>query len=88
MRVVMAETAAPENRKKVLLVGYFGSLQDSEGKARYLKKLNMLDGFDQYESDKSQWHDFIDLWPSITHTHYAMYLLYTPSKYTGDDLLN
>ena len=85
---VMAEIAAPERRKRVLIGAYFGSLQDSEGKARYLEKLSMLDGFDPYESEKSQWHDDIDLWPSITHIHLAMYLLYTPSQYTGDDLLN
>ena len=84
----MAEIAAPERTKRVLLGEYFGSLQDSEGKVRYLEKLSMLDGFDPYESDQSQWHDDIDLWPSITHIHLAMYLLYTPSKYTGDDLLN
>lgn len=32
--------------------------------------------------------DEVDLWPSITHIHLGMYLLYTPSPYTGEDLLN
>ena len=77
LKVVMAEIAAPQRRKKVLLGGYFGLLQDSEGKARYLEKLSMLDGFDPYESEKSQWHDDIDLWTYITHIHLAMYLLYS-----------
>ena len=73
----MAEIAAPERRERVLLGGYFESLQGSEGKARYLEKLSMLDGFDPYESEKSQWHNVIDLWPSITHIHLAMFLLQT-----------
>ena len=30
----------------------------------------------------------VDLWPSITCVHIAMYFLITPSSYTGDDLLN
>ena len=79
---------APENKKRLLLGGYFVSLKDSDGKARYLEKLSMLEGFGPYESDKSQWLDDIDLWPSITHINLAMYLLYTPSRYTGEDLLN
>ncbi len=75
-------------KRKLLLGGYFASMQDSDGKARYLQKLSILDGFDPYESDRSQWLDDVDLWPSITHIHLAMYLLYTPSRYTGEDLLN
>ena len=84
----MAESGAPERKKRLLLGGYFASLQDTHGKARYLEKLSILGGFDPYESEKSQWLDDIDLWPSITHIHLAMYLLYTPSRYTGEDLLN
>ena len=30
----------------------------------------------------------VDLWPSITHIHLAMNLLYTPSRYTGEELLS
>ena len=76
------------SKRKLLLGGYFASMQDPNGKARYLDKLRILDGFDPYESDRSQWLDDVDLWPSITHIHLGMYLLYTPSIYTGDDLLN
>ena len=82
----MAESGAPERMKRLLLGGYLASLQDTDGKARYLEKLSILGGFDPYESEKSQWLDDIDLWPSITHIHLAMYLLYTPSRYTGEDL--
>ena len=30
----------------------------------------------------------MDLWPRITHIHLGMYLLYSASPYTGEDLLN
>ncbi len=73
------------SKRKLLLGGYFASMQDSDGKARYLHKLSILDGFHPYESDRSQWLDDV---PSITHIHLAMYLLCTPSRYTGEDLLN
>ena len=46
------------------------------------------EGFDPYESERSQWLDDVDLWLSITHIHLAMYLLYTPSRYTGEQLQN
>ncbi len=84
----MAGSGAPTSKKRLLLGGYFASLQDTDGKERYLEKLSMLDGFDPYESDRSQWLDDVDVWPSITHINLAMYLLYTPSRYTGEDLLN
>ena len=74
--------------KKKLLPGYFVSMQDSDGKGRYIDKLSVLEGFDPYESERSQWLDDVDLWPSITHIHLAMYLLCTPSRYTGEELLN
>ncbi len=76
------------SKKKRLLGGYFESMRDSDGKARYIEKLSLLGGFDPHESERSQWLDDVDLWPSITHIHLAMYLLYTPSRYTGEDLLN
>ncbi len=86
--VMLGLCFAMASKRKLLLGGYFASMQDSDGKARYLHKLSILDGFDLYESDRSQWLDDVDLWPSITHIHLAMYLLYTPSRYTGEDLLN
>ena len=32
--------------------------------------------------------DNVDLWPAITSIHVGMYLVFSPSRYTGDDLLN
>ena len=66
----MNETA----KKRVLLGGYFASLQDANGRTRYLEKLKLLGGFDPYETEKSEWQDDVDLWPSITHIHLGMYL--------------
>ena len=80
----MSETV----KKRLLLGGYFGSLQDAGGKKRYLEKLELLGGFDPYETGKSEWQDDVDLWPSISHIHLGMYLLYSASPYTGEDLLN
>ena len=50
-------------KKKLLLGGYFASMQDSDGKARYIDKLSILGGFDPYESERAQWLDDVDLWP-------------------------
>ena len=64
-----------ERVKKIwLLGGYFASLQDAQGKKRYLEKLQILGGFDPYETGKSEWQDDVDWWPSITHIHLGMYL--------------
>ena len=83
-----SQSGRPGAKNRLLQGGYFASLQDNDKKERYIEKLNTLGGFNPYESDKSQWLDNVDLWPSITYIHLAMYLLYTPSRYTGEDLLN
>lgn len=75
-------------KKRLLLGGYFASLQDASARKRYQEKLTLLGGFDPYETAKSEWHDDVDLWPSITHIHLGMYLLYSQSPYTGEELLN
>ena len=72
-----------ESRKKLLLGGYFSALKDVDGKKRYQDKLKVLD-----ETTRSEWLDDVDLWPNITHVHVGMYLVHTPSPYTGDDLLS
>lgn len=74
--------------KKLFLPGYFLSLQDADGKQRYLEKLREIDGVDPYETVRNKWNDDIDLWPSVTSVHIGMYLLVTPSPYTGEDLAN
>ncbi len=83
-----AKKMESKSRKKLLLGGYFSSLKSSAERERYLEKLKHVGGIDLYETDRSDWQDDIDLWPSITHIHLGMYLLYSPSSYTGEELLN
>ena len=64
------------------------SIRDKEGQRRYMKKLSIIGGFDTYESERNEWQDDVDLWPSTTCTHLGMYLLINPSPYTGEDLMN
>ena len=75
-------------KKRPFVEGYLSSIQDQDAKKRYLDKLDAICGLDPYETEKKQWKDDIDLWPSITHVHIGMYLLITPSPYTGEQLLN
>ena len=44
---------------------YFVSMQDSEGKKRYLEKFNL----DNFDSCRSKWKDDIDLWLPVSHVH-------------------
>ena len=71
-----------------MLPGYFLSLQDKNGRKRYMEKLMAIGGVDPYEIPKNEWQDDIDLWPGITYINLGMYLLLTPSPYTGEDLMN
>ena len=82
----MASTIA--SKKRLVLGGYFASMQDNDAKKRYLEKLKFTGGIDPYETGRKEWTDDVDLWPSITHINLAMYLVLTPSPYTGDELLN
>ena len=75
-------------KKACFLPEYLNSLESTESKKRYREKLSIIGCLDPYETVKSQWCDDIDLWPGITCVHIAMYLLITPSPYTGDELLN
>lgn len=85
----MASGSVPSgSRKKVLLGGYFLSLKDEAARRRYKEKLNLIEHLDSYETDRKDWDDNVDLWPSITHIHVGMFLLLTPSIYSGDDLMN
>ena len=54
----------------------------------YLAKIAGIGGIDPYETERNDWKDDVDMWPCITHVNVGMYLLVTPSVYTGEDLLN
>ena len=74
--------------KRLILPGYSSSLQDADSRKRYEDKLSIIGGVDPYETCRSEWLDDVDLWPNVTSVNIAMYLLITPSPYTGDDLMN
>ena len=48
----------------------------------------IIGGLDPYETVRSEWLDDMDLWPSVTCVHIVMYLLLTPSPYSGENLVN
>ena len=75
------------NRNRPFLPGYLSSLENSDAKKRYSDKLAII-GLDPYETARNEWLDDVDMWPSVTCIHIAMFLLVTPSPYTGEDLMN
>ena len=60
------------------LAGYASEIADEDSRKRYEEKI----------SNKASFSDKVDLWPAITSIHVGMYLVFFPSPYTGDDLLN
>ena len=71
-----------------LLPGYISSIIDVPSKSRYKEKLQYIGGQDPYELPHSSWIDDVDKCPSTTYIHVGMYLAFSPSPYTGEDLLN
>ena len=61
---------------------------NQDAKKRYLDKLHFTGGVGPYETEKKEWKDDVDMRPSITQINVRMYLLVSPSPYTGADLLN
>ena len=64
---------------------YLDSL-DSVTNARYLAKLSIIDKIDPYTVQKGKWSQKTEEFPNILYPDIVNYLLYTPSKYTTDDL--
>ena len=48
----------------------------------------MIGGLDPYETVRTEWQDDVDMWPAVTSVHIGMYLLVTPSPYSGEQLVN
>ena len=84
----MASNSGSSNKKRLLHGGYLSSLKDDASRKRYCEKWRVIEGLDPYETEKKDWEENIDIWPSITHMNVGMFLLLTPSAYNGDDLLN
>ena len=74
--------------KSGLLPDYQDSMQKIEDKKRYREKLALIDGDDPYAIPREEWTDNVDFWPAITYMHIGLYLLFTPSPYTREDLQN
>ncbi|XP_046840588.1 uncharacterized protein LOC124434733 [Xenia sp. Carnegie-2017] len=51
-------------------------------------KLRRCNGDDPYEIPKNQWLDDIDLWPAVSYIDICMYLLFSVSPYTNEQLKN
>ena len=81
----MAERATV---RRGFLPGYFEGLQLKETKERYLEKLKDIAGQDPYEIPRNEWIDDVDSWPDVTYIHVGMYLLFSSSPYTQDQLMN
>lgn len=75
-------------KQKGLLPGYMDEIGDIPSKERYKEKLSYTGGEDPYELPRSSWIDDVDKWPNTTYMHVGLYLAFTPSPYTGEDLLN
>ena len=71
-----------------LLSGYFESMKDTACKERYREKLDLAGGVDPYELPLNAWEDDVELWPSLSYIHVGMYLLYTSSAYTQEQLMD
>ncbi|XP_044169839.1 uncharacterized protein LOC114950648 [Acropora millepora] len=80
--------AARGSIKRGFLPGYFEGLQLKESRQRYLEKLKDVNGEDPYEVLRNEWTDDVDSWPNVTYIHVGMYLLFSKSPYTEDQLMN
>ena len=74
--------------KRSLLGGYYLTIKDEDAKKRYVQKLSIVGGVDPYEVNKDEWKDDVELWPNISYVNVGMFLLLTPSPYSGEELKN
>ena len=70
------------------LPGYAAGIADEGCRSRYTNKLTAIQNLDPYEISKEEYEDNVDIWPATTYIHVGMYLVFTSSPYTGEDLLN
>ena len=74
--------------KGELLSRYPATLANVRSKEKYNQKLKFFGGKDQYETSRDAWKDHVDLWTAVTYINVGMYLVFSPSPYTGDELMN
>ena len=77
-----------KNAEKGYLPGYYASITDKASKERYAKKLELIEGSDPFEIPRKELKDDVDLWPSVTYIDVGMYLLFSKSAYTEEQLKN
>ena len=71
-----------------LFPNYQNTLTDSSSKKRYQEKLKLINNVDPYETLREDWTDDVDLWPGTSYINVGMYLLFSPSPYSQEDLEN
>ena len=74
--------------KQGMLKGYRAAISNMRCQERYDQKLTLISGEDPYELPQSAWIDDVDAWPAMTYIHIGMYLVYSPSPYTSEALMN
>jgi hypothetical protein len=79
---------ATKNKNKGFLPGYLNTIQCIQSKERYVAKLAYSNGEDPYEIPKRLWEDDINIWPSVTHIDVGMYLLFSQSPCSQEQLKN
>ena len=73
--------------KQGMSKGYRAAISDMRCQERYDQKLTLIGGEDPYELPQFAWIDDVDAWPAITYIHIGMYLVYSPSSYTSEALI-
>lgn len=74
--------------RKAILPGYKATLYDPQSRKRYEEKLSLLSEKDQCQILVQAWKDDVELLSSTTYVHVGMYVVFSQSPYTGQDLLN
>ena len=72
--------------KSSLLPDYQDLMQKIKDKKRYREKLVLIDSDNPHAIPREEWADNVDFWPAITYIHVGLYLLFTPSLCTREDL--
>ena len=74
--------------QKGFLPGYWSTVQCREARNRYSEKITIIDNCDPYKIVKNEWCDDVDLWLNVTYIDVGMYLLFSSSPYTAEQLKN
>ena len=67
---------------------YLASVDVKPSKEQYLEKLRMLNGLDPYELPLREWQDDVDKWPETSLIDVTVYLLFSPSPFTQEEIKN